>query len=716
MNLNSNRAKFSVLRKVGSAYPFPAVMVYWIKAGILLIAGICICGGLNTGVVVAQDMDFFEDTVQLSINDMQNDDRIIFLTDNWKVSSRDSMAFANPVYDDSHWENYSTQLSPSDLAFMDWEGIGWFRKKIVVDSSLVGVPLALIFTQHHGASEIFLNGEKIETIGKITTNELTTETKTVHWPQYIQFFRPGVHQLAVRYANFDAQVFNSLGFDAGFRLLLGDFFTHINETREEMVSSSSLKMLIVGSLIAFTVIHFLFFLFYPVEKNNLYFSLFTGFLALMTFSTYKTFFTDSPLWMISFFRVSLVTWLLTIIVALRFTYSLFYKKPPLQFWVLLVVGIILTLLTWVRHQWTDLYRELFVFLTLAEIFRVLITSFSEKRDGSWIISTGLSLFVGGIFYAIAVNMQLIEGDASTGNFVGSISLILGMSIYLSRNFAHTNKKLQHKLREVKHLSERSLKQERINKQKELERKLLEVENERKSRELEEARTLQLSMLPKNIPQSDFWDIAVYMETAYEVGGDYYDFSQSNNGILTVALGDATGHGMKAGIIVATAKSYFHTLADRDNTIDILRQMSHGIKNMNLKTMFMSFLLLKCNGRNIRMSVAGMPPALLFRKKEQTVEQVVIKGMPLGSRVDYPYEEIDLNLQTGDVLLIMSDGIVELFNEERKMLEIKRIQKIFKEAAALPVKDIIASLKREAEDWLDGKDPEDDITMVALKAR
>jgi serine phosphatase RsbU (regulator of sigma subunit) len=75
-------------------------------------------------------------------------------------------------------------------------------------------------------------------------------------------------------------------------------------------------------------------------------------------------------------------------------------------------------------------------------------------------------------------------------------MIFSMSIYLSRDFAKTNRQVEQKLREVKHLSERSLAQERINREKEVERKLLAAENERKSKELEEARQLQLSMLPK----------------------------------------------------------------------------------------------------------------------------------------------------------------------------------------------------------------------------
>ena len=91
------------------------------------------------------------------------------------------------------------------------------------------------------------------------------------------------------------------------------------------------------------------------------------------------------------------------------------------------------------------------------------------------------------------------------------------------------------------------------KEAQLRAQLAETENERKTKELEEARQLQLSMLPKTLPQLPHLDIAAYMKTATEVGGDYYDFNVAIDGTLTVVLGDATGHGMRAGTMVTSAK-------------------------------------------------------------------------------------------------------------------------------------------------------------------
>ena len=107
--------------------------------------------------------------------------------------------------------------------------------------------------------------------------------------------------------------------------------------------------------------------------------------------------------------------------------------------------------------------------------------------------------------------------------------------------------------------------------------IVQAENERKTQELEEARQLQLSMLPNELPQLANLDIAVYMKTATEVGGDYYDFHIGLDGTLTVVIGDATGHGMKAGTMVTTTKSLFNVLAPNPNIVETFHEMTRCLK-------------------------------------------------------------------------------------------------------------------------------------------
>ena len=242
---------------------------------------------------------------------------------------------------------------------------------------------------------------------------------------------------------------------------------------------------------------------------------------------------------------------------------------------------------------------------------------------------------------------------------------------------------------------------------------LEADHARQKQELEEARVLQLAMLPEHPPALDDLDIAVFMRTATEVGGDYYDFSLDSTGTLTVAVGDATGHGMKAGLVVATTKSYFQSLAEKES-LSIVRQISRGLKEMKLRGMYMSLSLLKLREDEATLMAAGMPPALLYRSDAGTVEQIVLKGMPLGSFPDFPYTQHVFSLHPGDLLLMMSDGLPELFNPEHDMLGDVPIIERVRQTASGSSKQVIDELVQLAASWTDGEPQNDDITLVVIK--
>ncbi len=199
---------------------------------------------------------------------------------------------------------------------------------------------------------------------------------------------------------------------------------------------------------------------------------------------------------------------------------------------------------------------------------------------------------------------------------------------------------------------------------ELRAQLAEKENERKSHELEEARNLQLSMLPKVIPQLPNLNIAVYMKTATEVGGDYYDFHVHLDGTLTVVLGDATGHGLRAGTMVTSIKSLFSSLSNQNDILKTFHEMTRCIKQMHFDKLLMSFTMLKISGNKLKMSAGGMPPVYIYHEKNNSVEEYEFKGMPLGSIENFPYEVKELELSSGDTILLTSDGFPELSNSNK----------------------------------------------------
>ncbi len=250
----------------------------------------------------------------------------------------------------------------------------------------------------------------------------------------------------------------------------------------------------------------------------------------------------------------------------------------------------------------------------------------------------------------------------------------------------------------------------------LHRQKQKAENQRRAQEFAEARQLQLSMLPQKIPHLPDLDLAVYMKPATEVGGDYYDFHLGEDGALTVILGDATGHGLKAGTMVTAMKSLFMTLGQESDLVRIFQQSNQALKRMNLRQIYMTLLLVRINGPRLSICGAGMPPILIHRAATQQVEEIDLKGMPLGCVPEFPYEQRELELAPGDVIVLMSDGFAERFDFRGEILGYEQAKKVLTTAAAQSADEIIQSFVQAGEAWADGSPQNDDTTFVVVKVK
>src|SRR5262245_41972093 len=248
------------------------------------------------------------------------------------------------------------------------------------------------------------------------------------------------------------------------------------------------------------------------------------------------------------------------------------------------------------------------------------------------------------------------------------------------------------------------------------RQEIEAENEQRIKELEEAHQLQLSMLPKFVPQLPQFEIAAQMQTATEVGGDYYDFYICEDGTLTIAIGDATSHGLKAGTMVAATKSLFNHLAEQTSLVETLNDASRALKLMNLPSLFMALTLVRVQGNRLHCSVAGMPPILIYRAITKTVEEVPLRGAPLGALSNYDYHQAEITLAPNDVVLLMSDGLPERFNPASELFEYERTKEALSNHAYAAPRAIVEGLLRTSEEWARGRPLNDDLTLVVLKRK
>jgi hypothetical protein len=247
-------------------------------------------------------------------------------------------------------------------------------------------------------------------------------------------------------------------------------------------------------------------------------------------------------------------------------------------------------------------------------------------------------------------------------------------------------------------------------------RIIQADNERKTKELEEARQLQLSLLPRELPKLPNLDITVFMKTASEVGGDYYDFNVDDDGTLTAAIGDATGHGMKAGTIVSMIKALFASGGSHLDIKTFFNQSSAALKGIELGRLMMAFIMLKIKSNRLLFANAGMPSLFIYRNKTSGVEEMMLHGMPLGAMKNFPYEIKETEISSGDTILLLSDGLPELKNEKNEQYDYERVKNEFKSAADKSPNDIIKYMKSSASKWSNGIEPDDDVTLVVIKIR
>jgi len=224
------------------------------------------------------------------------------------------------------------------------------------------------------------------------------------------------------------------------------------------------------------------------------------------------------------------------------------------------------------------------------------------------------------------------------------------------------------------------------------------------------------MLPKELPNLPNIEIAVYMKSATEVGGDYYDFSFSSDGSLNVAIGDATGHGMKAGTLVSLMKALFTTDSVKLDLDEFFSSSNKALKKMRMERVMMGFAMLNVKDSKVRLINAGMPPIYLFQKSARKTVEISDHCMPLGALAITTFNKQEHELAPGDTLLMMSDGLPELQNRDEELFGYERVANEFFNIAEQSPEKIIEGLKNVGEAWANNGAPDDDITFVVIKAK
>jgi serine phosphatase RsbU (regulator of sigma subunit) len=643
----------------------------------------------------------------------------IKLINNWKYHKGDNPNWSRENINDSLWETVSSDLAIENSPAAGWDNIGWFRTHLSIDSSLWGRTIALSMNQL-GASEIYYNGKLLYSFGKVGNSESEFKPITWHFWKELKLDAKQDQVFAVRYANYNWKADSDIGYNPGFDIVLlnlnSAFYTSVNDIR----SNSIHQMVFTLIPLILSFLHLFLFVFFRKQKQNLYYAIcLLGFAGLTFFSFERSFISYHGI-ILLFTRFNIQSGAIAIFFGLLTLMQINYNALPKRWRMYLGVFIAIIIAGFfnIQPKITSTLIYVFFAFTLIEGIFAIFSKRTVNNKGNWLIFSGFVVMNIFIILQLLIDFSFIDNFFGTNQIYvfGMLGLVISMSLYLSYNFAYINKDLESQLNKVKVLSEKAIEQEHIAAGLEIERRLIEAENLRKTNELNSARDLQLSLLPKQVPLLDDLDIACFMQTATEVGGDYYDFHVSEDNKITAVIGDATGHGLKAGNMVILAKGLFNTLANESDLLHIMNTFNRAIKQMNLHMLTMCMSLIRIKGNNIEYSSAGMPPLHIYRKSTGKIEQLLLKGMPLGAFYDFPYNKISTDIYKGDVILIMSDGLTELFNAQKEIYGMEKVIESFRTSADKSAEEIIKHIFNDSSLWAGDTRLADDLTIMAIRMK
>jgi serine phosphatase RsbU (regulator of sigma subunit)/predicted ester cyclase len=240
--------------------------------------------------------------------------------------------------------------------------------------------------------------------------------------------------------------------------------------------------------------------------------------------------------------------------------------------------------------------------------------------------------------------------------------------------------------------------------------------ERVEQDLRVARSIQQASLPKEVPKLEGWQISPYYQPAREVGGDFYDFFELEDGRLGLVVGDATGKGVPAALVMASARSMLHAVAQASDYSpgEVLRMTNDPLVTDIPPNMFVTcfYAILDPQSGSLRYANAGHDLPYL-RRRSGDAEELRARGMPLGLMPGMSYEEQDVTLEAGDSTLFYSDGLVEAHDPKGEMFGFPRLRALVAEHAEEgSLGDFLLETLYSfvGEGW----EQEDDITILTLR--
>ena len=243
------------------------------------------------------------------------------------------------------------------------------------------------------------------------------------------------------------------------------------------------------------------------------------------------------------------------------------------------------------------------------------------------------------------------------------------------------------------------------------------ERERVEQELRVARTIQQASLPKEVPELEGWQISPFYRPAREVGGDFYDFHLLSEGRLGLVVGDATGKGVPAALVMSTTCGMLQLAAqalDSSSPSEVLARVNETLLARIPLNMFVTCFYCILDPESASLSYANAGHDLPYlRRVGGDAEELRARGMPLGLMPGMSYEQKEIVLGAGEAALFYSDGLVEAHDQRGEMFGFPRLRALVAEHGE--DRSLGDFLMEELYSFVgEGWEQEDDITLLTLR--
>ncbi|MDD4909004.1 MAG: SpoIIE family protein phosphatase, partial [Candidatus Omnitrophica bacterium] len=249
-----------------------------------------------------------------------------------------------------------------------------------------------------------------------------------------------------------------------------------------------------------------------------------------------------------------------------------------------------------------------------------------------------------------------------------------------------------------------------------------VEKERLAEEMKLGREIQMNLLPQEVPLIAGLNVQGLMQPAKEIGGDYYDFiTLPDKDNLSIVIGDVSGKGVAAGLLMAMAKTAIHTLSQEEASPRTILLRTNNILNRHIGGhKFMTLLYLTWESRTNTMvySSGGHEHILLYHNAAGIIEAIQSGGFMLGMLpdIDTFLEEKRIKLEPKDKILLYTDGVTEAENQSHDRFGLDKLQDAFRKNIDKPTLELMQAIRDEVYSFIGAHPQYDDITLVVMEAQ